>query len=162
MVAALGARGSRPWRRASRTMASSLGSSVPMVLGVVTSPLLPPDCSVASPRTHPGKRRGYWPRDGWSGQMGAYTQASFSTGGLELLAELADCRQPPIWLHVQDDLEIASAPQDRVDRPFREDGQRLQCRVTRLLRFANLRQRRGQIKAGKRSVGGPSTRPRGS
>src|SRR4029453_3203927 len=71
-------------------------------------------------------------------------------------------RQPPIWLHVQDDVEIASAPQDRVDRPLREDGQRLQCFMTRLLRFAKLRKRRGEIKASKRSVGWPSTRPGGS
>jgi hypothetical protein len=89
------------------------------------------------------------------------SQASRRMGG-ELFAELADCRQPTIRLQVQDGFQVASASQDGVDRPFGEDGQRLQCCMTGLLRFAKLRKRRGEIQAGKRSVGWPSTRPSGS
>src|SRR5215216_3116843 len=142
-------------------MASSLGSYAPMVLSVVTGPLLPSDRSLAScgliaARGEDTGQRTV-PQATWR-----LCQASFRAGGLQLFAELTDCRQPLIWLHVQDALEITSASHDRVDGPFGEDGQCLQCCMTRLLRFVKLRQRRGEIEAGKRSVGWPSTRPSGS
>jgi hypothetical protein len=84
------------------------------------------------------------------------------TGDLQPLAELADCRQLSIWLYVQDGFKIASASHDGVDRSFGGDRQCLQCCLTGLLRLAELGKRGGEIEAGQRSVGGPSTRPGGS